>query len=49
MSDDQPIAAPPLPDPDPDPDAPDNPDDGAVTLEVHDSTLGADSDFGHNE
>ena len=24
-------------------------DDGSITLEVHDSTLGADSDFAHEE
>jgi hypothetical protein len=24
-------------------------EDGAITLEVHDSTLGADSDFAHEE
>jgi hypothetical protein len=24
-------------------------DDGSITLEVHDSTLGADSDFEHEE
>ena len=24
-------------------------DDGSITLEVHDSTIGADSDFAHEE